>query len=69
MSIESVVDEENSDRLSGVHDVGCYAGEMSVVWMQNQLWRNQTRGRMLEYVNELCDLLLSPMGGSTVDCL
>lgn len=69
MGIESVVDEKNGDKSSGVHDAGCSACEMAVVWMQSQLRQNQTQERILEYVNELCDRLPSPMGESAVDCL
>lgn len=53
MGIESVVDEKNGDKSSGVHDAGCSACEMAVVWMQSQLRQNQTKERILEYVNEV----------------
>lgn len=67
MGIESVVDE-NAGKSSGLHDAMCSACEMAVVWMQNQLRQNQTQERILNYVNELCERLPSPMGQSAVDC-
>lgn len=68
MGIESVVDEKKSGRIAGLHDGACSACEMAVVWMQNQLKQNQTQDRILDYVNELCERLPSPMGESAVDC-
>ncbi|KAG9145198.1 hypothetical protein Leryth_008972 [Lithospermum erythrorhizon] len=67
MGIESVVDAK-SGRSSGLHDAMCSACEMAVVWMKNQLKQNQTQDRLLNYVNELCERLPSPMGESAVDC-
>ncbi|GFZ06342.1 aspartic proteinase A1 [Actinidia rufa] len=64
MGIESVVDEKNQLRQNAM----CTACEMSVVWMQNQLRQNETQDRVLNYVNELCDRIPSPMGESAVDC-
>ncbi|XP_010244475.1 PREDICTED: aspartic proteinase A1-like isoform X2 [Nelumbo nucifera] len=66
--IKSVVDESNDKSSGGLHDTMCSACEMTVVWMQNQLRQNQTQDRILNYVNELCDRLPSPMGQSSVDC-
>lgn len=68
MGIESVVDEKKSGRIAGLRDGTCSACEMAVVWMQNQLKQNQTQDRILDYVNELCERLPSPMGESAVDC-
>ncbi|KAL6992825.1 phytepsin [Sarracenia purpurea var. burkii] len=68
MGIESVVDEKKHDKSTLLHDAMCTACEMTVVWMQNQLSQNQTQDRILNYVNELCDRLPSPMGESAVDC-
>ncbi|KZV37187.1 aspartic protein [Dorcoceras hygrometricum] len=65
--IESVVDEKNGVS-SGLHDTMCSACEMAVVWMQNQLKQNETQDRILNYVNELCERLPSPMGESAVEC-
>ncbi|XP_024959234.1 cyprosin-like [Cynara cardunculus var. scolymus] len=66
--IESVVDENNGKSSSGVHDEMCTFCEMAVVWMQNQIKRNETEDNIINYVNELCDRLPSPMGESAVDC-
>ncbi|PSS24819.1 Aspartic proteinase [Actinidia chinensis var. chinensis] len=66
--IESVVDGKNGGRSAGVHDAMCSSCEMAVVWIQNQLRQNQTQDHILDYVNELCDRLPSPMGESAVDC-
>ncbi|KAK9084798.1 hypothetical protein Sjap_025209 [Stephania japonica] len=67
--IESVVDGMNGDKLSDcLGDAMCSACEMAVVWMQNQLRQNQTKDRILSYVNELCDRVPNPMGQSSVDC-
>lgn len=69
MGIESVVDRENSQKSSsGLHDGMCSACEMTVVWIQNQLRQNMTEDRIMNYINELCDRLPSPMGESSVDC-
>ncbi|KAK1281096.1 hypothetical protein QJS04_geneDACA004696 [Acorus gramineus] len=35
---------------------------------QNQLRANETQEQILNYINQLCDRLPSPMGESTVDC-
>lgn len=68
MGIESVVDENNGKSSGGLRDGMCSACEMAVVWMQNQLRQNQTMDRILEYANQLCDRMPSPMGESAVDC-
>lgn len=52
MGIESVVDEK-AGKSAGLHDAMCSACEMAVVWMQNQLRKNQTQDRILNYVNEV----------------
>ncbi|KAM6553808.1 hypothetical protein CsatB_014570 [Cannabis sativa] len=68
MGIESVVDENAGKASSGVRDAMCSACELAVVWMQNQLKQNQTQEQILNYVNQLCERLPSPMGESAVDC-
>ncbi|KAL8461472.1 hypothetical protein ACS0TY_032807 [Phlomoides rotata] len=65
--IESVVDEKEG-RSSGLNDAMCSACEMAVVWMQNQVAQNQTQDRIINYANELCDRMPSPLGESAVDC-
>ncbi|PKI48872.1 hypothetical protein CRG98_030720 [Punica granatum] len=68
MGIESVVGERSS-RSSGVHsDAMCSACEMAVVWMRHQLQQNLTQERILDYVDQLCDRVPSPMGQSAVEC-
>lgn len=67
MIIESVVDKHN-EASNGVHDEMCRVCEMAVVWMQNQLRRNETADRIFDYMNKLCDRIPSPMGESAVDC-
>ncbi|KAK4278414.1 hypothetical protein QN277_016262 [Acacia crassicarpa] len=68
MGIDSVVDESAGRSNGGLRDAMCSTCEMAVVWMQNQLRDNQTQERILNYVNELCERLPSPMGESSVDC-
>ncbi|XWS11241.1 hypothetical protein CRYUN_Cryun38cG0067300 [Craigia yunnanensis] len=68
MGIESVVNENAGKASGNYRDELCSTCEMAVVWMQNQLKHNQTQERILDYVNELCDRLPSPMGESAVDC-
>ncbi|KAG6511228.1 aspartic proteinase oryzasin-1-like [Zingiber officinale] len=66
--IESVVND-NADVSAGLQsDAMCTACEMAVVWMQNQLRQNATEERVLNYINQLCERLPSPMGESSVDC-
>ncbi|KAG1367968.1 hypothetical protein COCNU_14G004360 [Cocos nucifera] len=68
IGIESVVND-NGDLSAGPQsDAMCTACEMAVVWMQNQLKQNETQERILNYINELCERLPSPMGESSVDC-
>lgn len=68
MLIESVVDKESNANSYGLRDEMCTVCEMAVVWMQTQLKRNQTQEKIIDYINELCDRLPSPMGESAVDC-
>ncbi|XP_058082821.1 aspartic proteinase-like [Magnolia sinica] len=67
--IETVVEEKLSDAEDSVgQDVLCTACELAVVWIENQLRENQTKDRILNYVNQLCERLPSPMGESAVNC-
>ncbi|KAK3040449.1 hypothetical protein RJ639_028698 [Escallonia herrerae] len=68
MIIKSVVDKNIEKSSGGLRDEMCTFCEMSVVWMQNQLRQNETEDSIMNYVNELCDRLPSPMGESAVDC-
>nr|GFC24230.1 aspartic proteinase A1 [Tanacetum cinerariifolium] len=66
--IESVVDKENGKSSAGLNDEMCTFCEMAVVWMRNQIKRNETEDNIINYVNELCDRIPSPMGESAVEC-
>ncbi|KAL8239396.1 hypothetical protein R6Q59_015963 [Mikania micrantha] len=66
--IESVVDKNEGKSSAGLSDEMCTFCKMAVVWMQNQIKRNQTETDIINYVNELCDRLPSPMGESAVEC-
>ncbi|XBJ20623.1 hypothetical protein VPH35_011418 [Triticum aestivum] len=66
--IRSVVDDEPVKSNGLRTDPMCSACEMAVVWMQNQLAQNKTQDLILDYVNQLCNRLPSPMGESAVDC-
>ncbi|KAE8725477.1 Aspartic proteinase A2 [Hibiscus syriacus] len=68
MGIESILTENVGKASGGLRDSMCSACEMAVVWMQNQLTKNQTAERILDYVNQLCDRIPSPMGESSIDC-
>nr|AFX73039.1 preprogaline B [Galium verum] len=68
MIIESVVEETDSASDGLRNDEMCSACQMAVVWMQNQVRQNQTEEKILDYINQLCDRLPSPMGESAVDC-
>ncbi|GMJ05080.1 putative aspartic proteinase A2 [Hibiscus trionum] len=68
MGIESVVNENAGKASGGLRDSMCSACEMAVVWMQNQLKKNQTAEHILDYANQLCDRIPSPMGESSIDC-
>lgn len=58
MGIESVVGKTSDKSSGGLHDAACTACEMAVVWMQNQIRRNQTEDQILNYVNEVNQLFL-----------
>ncbi|KAM7278643.1 hypothetical protein ACFE04_005777 [Oxalis oulophora] len=68
MGIESVVGDKSRRPSGGLRNAMCSTCEMAVVWMQNQLKQNATKDSILNYVNQLCERLPSPMGESTVDC-
>ncbi|KAL9260673.1 Aspartic proteinase A1-like protein [Drosera capensis] len=66
--IESVVEKDDGRSSGRLHDASCTACEMAVVWIQNQLRKNETEESILSYANQLCERLPSPMGESAVDC-
>ncbi|CAH8256648.1 unnamed protein product [Arabidopsis lyrata] len=59
--IKTVVDKERSSVL-------CEVCEMAVVWVQTKLKVNETKEKVFEYVNQLCESLPSPAGESIIDC-
>lgn len=59
MGIESVVDENSGRSSGGLRDAACTACEMAVVWMQNQLRKNQTEEQIINYVNQVIDCNLT----------
>ncbi|XP_074585513.1 aspartic proteinase-like [Curcuma longa] len=65
--IQSVVEKEKRE-ASANGNVLCTACEMAVVWIENQLRKNQSKERILAYVNQLCERLPNPLGESTVGC-
>ncbi|XP_020577498.1 aspartic proteinase oryzasin-1-like [Phalaenopsis equestris] len=68
IDIESVVKDNGGNYGLSRSDPMCSACEMAVVWIQNQLKQNQTVDLILNYANQLCERLPSPMGESSVDC-
>ncbi|XP_059648368.1 cyprosin-like [Cornus florida] len=66
-NIKTVVEKENGD-ISARDSAMCTACELAVVWLQNQLKQEGTKEKVLEYVNQLCESLPSPMGESIIDC-
>ncbi|XP_052194075.1 aspartic proteinase A1-like [Diospyros lotus] len=67
-NIEMVVEEGNKEKPAAKDNLMCTACEMLVVWIQNQLKQKETKDRVLDYVNKLCDSIPSPMGESAIDC-
>ncbi|KAK8630216.1 hypothetical protein V6N13_079019 [Hibiscus sabdariffa] len=68
MGIESVVNDTAGKDSGNLRDALCSVCEMAVVWAQNQLKQNQTQENIIDYFNQLCERLPSPMGESVVDC-
>ncbi|RLM93831.1 aspartic proteinase oryzasin-1-like [Panicum miliaceum] len=66
--IRSVVDDGVGESNGLFNEAMCNACETAVVWIQNQLAQNQTQDVVLQYINQLCERLPSPMGESSVDC-
>lgn len=52
MIIESVVDTNNG-KSSGVGNELCSICEMAVVWMQNQIKRNESEEQIINYVDQV----------------
>ncbi|KAJ6813243.1 aspartic proteinase oryzasin-1-like [Iris pallida] len=68
IGIESVVNGNGDKSAAGQNGAMCSSCEMAVVWMENQLLQNKTEDSVMNYINELCERLPSPMGQSAVDC-
>ncbi|XVE82379.1 hypothetical protein DITRI_Ditri15bG0143500 [Diplodiscus trichospermus] len=68
-TIEMVVVEQKADKHTevGQHFI-CTACELIAAWIQTELMLNETKGRVLEYVNKLCDNLPNPTREVAVDC-
>ncbi|BAS73303.1 aspartic proteinase oryzasin-1-like [Oryza sativa Japonica Group] len=64
--IESVLGETHKS-ADEVSDATCNACEMAVTWMQSEFVQNHTKEGKLEYANQLCGNMPSPVG-SYVDC-
>lgn len=58
--IQTVVERKNREKSSVGESALCTACEMAVVWIQNQLKQNQTKERILNYVNEVICLRYAP---------
>ena len=48
-----MVDENAGKSSDSLRDGMCSVCEMTVVWMQNQLRQNQTKERIINYINEV----------------
>ncbi|XP_004302331.1 PREDICTED: aspartic proteinase-like [Fragaria vesca subsp. vesca] len=66
--IETVIEREDREESSVGDTALCTACEMAVVWAQNQLKQKGTKERVLQYIDQLCESLPSPMGESIIDC-
>lgn len=68
--IRTVVEEDESLKEISARNnsMSCSACEMTVFWIQTQLKQKQAKDKILNYVNELCESLPSPMGQSAIDC-
>ncbi|KAM7273408.1 hypothetical protein ACFE04_028072 [Oxalis oulophora] len=66
--IKQVVQKENVSGSSVKDELLCTACEMLVIWVRNQIKQSGTKERVIDYVNQLCDSLPSPMGESVINC-
>ena len=58
MAIESVLDKNSDETPSSHGSATCTACQMMIVWVQNQLKRNQTEEQILEYINQVSSILI-----------
>lgn len=56
MGIKSVGDENERKSSGDHHGAACPTCEMAIVWIQNQLSRNQTQDQILSYINQVSQL-------------
>ena len=66
--IRTVVEKENQGEKSSDDSLFCDACELVVGWVQSQLKQEGIKEEVLNYVNQLCDSLPSPMGESVIKC-
>ncbi|TYH82773.1 hypothetical protein ES332_D02G084700v1 [Gossypium tomentosum] len=69
-SIKMVVEQkgETHNETEVGQDLVCAACELTVAWMRTEMMQKKTRGRVIEYVNKLCDTLPNPTTQLAVDC-
>lgn len=68
-NIKTVVEKDKEgEKMSAQDDLFCTACELIVAWAQNQLKQKGTKESALNYVNQLCESIPSPMGESVIDC-
>ena len=57
MDIKTMVDDAEEKSPGSLRDSGCSLCEMAVVWIQNQLRQNMTQDRILDYANQVKQIL------------
>ncbi|XP_027353396.1 aspartic proteinase-like isoform X2 [Abrus precatorius] len=65
--IEMVTEKEQSEMTARDTPL-CSSCQMLVLWIQNQLRQKETKDRVFNYVNQLCESLPSPSGESVISC-
>ncbi|KAK8585920.1 hypothetical protein V6N13_050889 [Hibiscus sabdariffa] len=68
--IEMVVERkrEMHNETEVRQDLVCAACELTVAWIRTELKQDKIHGRVVEYVNKLCDTLPNPTTQLAVDC-
>ncbi|XP_058730035.1 cyprosin-like [Vicia villosa] len=67
--IETVLDDENWGGSKQTRESPlCTLCDMIVFWIQVQLKQRNTRERILNYIDELCEKLPNPVGQSFINC-
>ncbi|RYR02031.1 hypothetical protein Ahy_B06g080879 isoform A [Arachis hypogaea] len=67
VGIEMVTEKVQSE-VSAKDTPLCSSCQMLVIWIQNQLSQKNTKDRVFNYVNQLCESLPSPSGESVISC-